>query len=178
MPRVIVVLIGPVILEKQIFKCRQCIFAISISFSFGRGIGPSFEQLLLCAKLFQMSICMFFAIFYYFSFEKGEDLHLNRYEFPESNDALCKSLIKKGSEEFEMFLSIFVMLLLEKSMTLHFNKHEFNTQRCLLKFGVRMWFTDSAGAIDFYQMSLSHSEATILHESIIIFYIIMLWVSF
>ena len=62
-PRVIVVLIGPVILEKQIFKCRQCIFAISISFSFGRGIGPSFEQLLLCAKLFQMSIYMFFRYF-------------------------------------------------------------------------------------------------------------------
>ena len=54
-------------------------------------------------------------------------------------------------------------------MTLHFNKHEFNTQICLFKFGVRMWFTDSAGAIDFYQMSLSHSESAILHESTILY---------
>ena len=32
---------------------------------------------------------------------------------------------------------------------------------------VRAWFRDSAGDIDFYQMSLSQSESTILHESII-----------
>ena len=54
-----------------------------------------------------MSIYMFFAIFYYFSFEKGEDLHLNKYEFPESKDVykslIKKSLIKKGSEELNVF---------------------------------------------------------------------------
>ena len=33
---------------------------------------------------------------------------------------------------------------------------------------VRAWFRDSAGDIDFYQMSLSQSESTILHESMIL----------
>ena len=33
---------------------------------------------------------------------------------------------------------------------------------------VRAWFHNSAGDIDFYQMSLSQSESTILHESIIL----------
>ena len=33
--------------------------------------------------------------------------------------------------------------------------------------GVRVWFHDSAGDIDFYQMSISQSESTILHESIL-----------
>ena len=31
----------------------------------------------------------------------------------------------------------------------------------------RAWFRDSAGAIDFYQMSNTQSKSTILHESII-----------
>ena len=72
-PRVICTFNWPSDSGKQIFICRQCIFAISISFSFGRVIDPSFEQLLLCAKLFQMSIYMFFAIFYYF-FNKCSDI--------------------------------------------------------------------------------------------------------
>ena len=32
---------------------------------------------------------------------------------------------------------------------------------------VRAWFHDSAGDIDFYQMSFSQSKSTILHESVI-----------
>ena len=32
---------------------------------------------------------------------------------------------------------------------------------------VRAWFQDSVGDIDFYQMSLSQSESTFLHENII-----------
>ena len=34
---------------------------------------------------------------------------------------------------------------------------------------------NSAGDIDFYQMSLSQSESTILHESIILMNIILSW---
>ena len=40
---------------------------------------------------------------------------------------------------------------------------------------VRAWFHDSAGDTDFYQMSLSQSESTILHESIISWYTVHVW---
>ena len=43
--------------------------------------------------------------------------------------------------------------------------------RCHVLSRVRAWFHDFAGDIDFYQMSLSQSESTILHESIISWYI-------
>ena len=36
--------IGPVVLDKKIFKARQCIFAISLLSPLGKGRGPSFEQ--------------------------------------------------------------------------------------------------------------------------------------
>ena len=39
--------IGPVVVEKKIFKFRQCIFAISKLSSLGEGRGPSFEQNLI-----------------------------------------------------------------------------------------------------------------------------------
>ena len=42
-----------------------------------------------------------------------------------------------------------------------------NITRCQVPSRVRAWFHDSAGEIDFYQMSLSQSESTILHESVI-----------
>ena len=42
-----------------------------------------------------------------------------------------------------------------------------NITRCQVPSRVRAWFRDLAGDIDFYQMSLSQSESTILHESII-----------
>ena len=49
--------IGPVVLEKKIFKAGKCIFAISLSSPLGNGRGPSFKQNLnphytriLCAK--------------------------------------------------------------------------------------------------------------------------------
>ena len=35
--------------------------------------------------------------------------------------------------------------------------------RCHVPSRVRAWFPDSAGDIDFYQMSLRQSESTILH---------------
>ena len=38
---------------------------------------------------------------------------------------------------------------------------------CQVPSRVRAWFHNSAGDIDFYQMSLGQSESTILHESII-----------
>ena len=38
--------------------------------------------------------------------------------------------------------------------------------RCQVPSRTRAWFHDSASDIDFYQMSLSLSESTILHESI------------
>ena len=42
-----------------------------------------------------------------------------------------------------------------------------NINRCQVTSRDRTWFRDSASDIDFYQMSLSQSESTILHESII-----------
>ena len=42
-----------------------------------------------------------------------------------------------------------------------------NITHCQVPSRVRAWFCDSAGDIEFYQMSLSQSESTILHESII-----------
>ena len=46
-----------------------------------------------------------------------------------------------------------------------------NITRCQDPTRVRTWFHDSAGNIDFNQMSLSQSEVTILHESIIYYFI-------
>ena len=40
----------------------------------------------------------------------------------------------------------------------------------IAKFHVRAWFHDSASDVDFYQMSLSQLESSILHESIILVY--------
>ena len=45
-----------------------------------------------------------------------------------------------------------------------------NIARCKVPSRVRTWFHDSAGDIDFDQISLSQSESTILHESIIYMY--------
>ena len=42
--------------------------------------------------------------------------------------------------------------------------------RCQVPSLVRAWFHDSAGDNDFYQMSLSQSESTILQKSIILTY--------
>ena len=42
-----------------------------------------------------------------------------------------------------------------------------NMTRCQVPSRVRAWFYDSAGDIDFYQMSLTQSDLAILHESII-----------
>ena len=42
-----------------------------------------------------------------------------------------------------------------------------NITHCQVPLRVRAWFHASAGDTDFYQMSLSQSESTILHESII-----------
>ena len=36
--------IGPVVLEKNNFKFSQCVFAISLLPSFGKGLGDSFDQ--------------------------------------------------------------------------------------------------------------------------------------
>ena len=36
--------IGPLALEKKIFKLGKCIFAISLLSLLGNGCGPSFEQ--------------------------------------------------------------------------------------------------------------------------------------
>ena len=42
-----------------------------------------------------------------------------------------------------------------------------NITHCQVPSCVRAWFNDSVGDIDFYQMFLSQSESTNLHESII-----------
>ena len=42
-----------------------------------------------------------------------------------------------------------------------------NITRCQVPLRIRAWFHDAADDIDFYQMSLSQSESTILHERLI-----------
>ena len=43
-----------------------------------------------------------------------------------------------------------------------------NITHCQVLSHARVWFNDSAGDIDFYQMFLSQSESTILHKRIIL----------
>ena len=52
---------------------------------------------------------------------------------------------------------------------LEYHPSSSNITHCQVPSRVRAWFRDSAGDIDFYQMSLSQSESTILyvHESLI-----------
>ena len=53
---------------------------------------------------------------------------------------------------------------------LEYHPSSSNITRCQVPSRVRAWFHDSAGDIDFYPMSLSQSESTILHERIIVCY--------
>ena len=53
-----------------------------------------------------------------------------------------------------------------QSIFLGYHPSSSNVTRCQVPSRVRAWFHDSAGDIDFYQMSLSQSESTILHASI------------
>ena len=57
---------------------------------------------------------------------------------------------------------------------LEYHPSSSNITRCQIPSRVRAWFHDSAGDIDFHQMSLSQSESTILHESIIFVFTIYL----
>ena len=50
---------------------------------------------------------------------------------------------------------------------LEYNPSSCNITRCQVPSRVRAWIHNSASDIDFYQISLSQSESTILHESII-----------
>ena len=43
-----------------------------------------------------------------------------------------------------------------------------NITRCQVSSRFRAWFQDSEGNIDFLQMTLSQTESTILHESMIL----------
>ena len=52
-----------------------------------------------------------------------------------------------------------------------YNPSSSNITRCQVPLRVRTWFHHSAGDIDFYKMSLSQWESTILHESIILNFI-------
>ena len=54
---------------------------------------------------------------------------------------------------------------------LEYHPSSSNITRCQVPSRVRTWFHDSAGDIDFYQMSLSQSESPILHKSIIFMFI-------
>ena len=51
---------------------------------------------------------------------------------------------------------------------LEYHPQSSNITRCQVPSRVGLWFHDSVGDNDFYQMSLSQSESTILHESIIL----------
>ena len=54
---------------------------------------------------------------------------------------------------------------INSAQSIFFHPSLSNITRCQVPSRVRVWFHDSAGDIDFYPMSLSQSELTILHES-------------
>ena len=64
-----------------------------------------------------------------------------------------------------------VRIILRSRYFLEFHPSSSNITRCQVPSRVRAWFHDSAGDINFYQMSLSQSESTILHECISNIYI-------
>ena len=87
--------IGPVVLENTIFKVRQCLFAISLLFSLGKGRGPSFEKtwIPITQRCFVPSLVeigpvvlekiLKFSLFHnYLPLEKDMALHLNKHNFP------------------------------------------------------------------------------------------------
>ena len=93
--------ISPVVLEKKIFKFRQCIFAISLLFPLEKGRGPLFEQpcnwipftqvcfvsclveIALGQWIFNLISSMYvFSIFRYYLPLKKLTLHLNKLESP------------------------------------------------------------------------------------------------
>ena len=57
---------------------------------------------------------------------------------------------------------------------LEYHSSSSNSTLCQETSRVRAWFHDSAGDIDFYKISLSQSESTILHESIIFLLTVMM----
>ena len=57
--------------------------------------------------------------------------------------------------------------ILRSRYFLEYHPSSSNIAHCQVPSRVRAWFHDSAGDINFYHMSLSQSELTILHESII-----------
>ena len=56
---------------------------------------------------------------------------------------------------------------------LEYHTSSSNITHCQVPSSVRAWFHDSTGDIDFYQMSPSPSESTILHESIILIKVLL-----
>ena len=99
--------IGPVVLEKKIFKFRQCIFAISWLSPLEKGMALYLNQLefpspkdALCQVWLKLAqwfwkgrflnfINVFSPFRYYFPSEKGMALHLYKLESPSPKDALC-----------------------------------------------------------------------------------------
>ena len=84
-------------------------------------------------------------------------------------------LVSKQSMSSENLSWYFVLRIFKRSMVnrmlsryfLEYQQSSRNIIRCQVPSRVRAWFHDSAGDIEFYQMSLSQSESDILHESII-----------
>ena len=94
--------IGPVVLDKKIFKFRQCIDAISKLSSFGKGQtwiptsqGCWFKlaQWFLERRFFKI-VNAFSQFPNYLPLEKGGDLHLNKLESPSTKNALCQVWLK------------------------------------------------------------------------------------
>ena len=102
--------IGPMVLEKMIFKFCQYIFAISLLSPLGKGWRPSFEQteipftkrwfvlslveigpVVLEKKIFKIYQCIFHN---YHLLEKRVALHLNKLESPSPKDALFQVWLK------------------------------------------------------------------------------------
>jgi hypothetical protein len=95
--------IGPVVLEKKIFKYFLCTFTLLLLSPLKKGYHPSFEQTwipfpprMICAKsgwnwpalVLEKKIC------YYLPLQKGAALHFNKLEFPPPKDDLCHVWLK------------------------------------------------------------------------------------
>ena len=100
--------IGPVVLEKKIFKCWQLILLFPNYLPCGKGVVLHLNKLesnsprnTLCQvwlklaqwfwrKIFLNFINVFSLFRNYFPFEKGGALHLNKPKSPSSKNALCQ----------------------------------------------------------------------------------------
>ena len=135
--------IGPVVLERKIFKSCQFIFIISQLTLLWEGCGPSLQQTwipstrMLCAKFCwnwpSGSFLNEFLLYpNYLPFEKCVALHLNKFESPSPKNAGPVVLVKKILKVFNVFLLFQNYLPLKKGLALHAKKLDFFFQPRML----------------------------------------------